>query len=82
MKGLLLVFSPASAFRLTAGEPRLSDYRFNTHKIGHRFCATCGVESFAEGEGPDGPVRAINVRCLDDVDLTALNRVAVDGRSR
>lgn len=80
-KGLWLTFAPAAAFRLTTGEPRLTDYRFNTHKIRHRFCEVCGVQSFAEGEGPQGPTRAINVRCLDDIDLTALTPTPVDGRS-
>jgi hypothetical protein len=35
------------------------------------------------GKGPSGAAAAaINVRCLDDVDLAKLKRVPVDGRSR
>lgn len=76
------MFVPTSAFSLTSGEEALSEYRFNTEKIQHLFCKTCGVESFAHGAMPDGtPTVAVNVRCLDEIDLTALVRIPVDGKS-
>lgn len=81
-KGLLLTFAPVEKFTLTAGEERLTEYRFNTHKIRHLFCDVCGVQSFAAGEKPSGgEMRAVNVRCLDGIDLTALEPAPVDGRS-
>lgn len=81
--GTLLAFVPASQFKLLSGEGKLTDYLFNKQVIHHLFCATCGVRSFATGTGPDGTeMRAVNVRCLDDVDLTALRIKAVDGKSR
>ena len=65
-KGLLLAFIPAGQFDLEKGEGALSDYRFNTHKIDHQFCTTCGIESFARGVGPDGAAMVvINVNCLE-----------------
>jgi hypothetical protein len=81
--GSILAFAPASAFTLLQGEDALSEYRFNTHRISHLFCATCGVQSFGRGVGPDGvEMAAINVRCLDDIDVFALQPHPFDGKSR
>jgi hypothetical protein len=45
-------------------------------------CPDCGIEAFARGKAPDGKeMVAINVRCLDGVDLTALSRTPIDGRN-
>jgi hypothetical protein len=80
--GMILAFAPESAFALEKGEGALSEYRFNTQKIAHLFCATCGVQSFGKAVGPDGtPMTAINARCLDGVDPNTLTPQAVDGRS-
>lgn len=79
MKGTLLSFVPATALTVTAGEDQLTTYRFNTEKIEHSFCKTCGVQCFGRTEGMGA---AINVRTIDDVDLTALTRQPFDGRSR
>lgn len=81
-KGLLLTFVSPENFNLIAGADELTDYRFNTHKISHVFCKTCGVQSFGHGETPGGvKMAAINVRCLDDVDLGGLTLTPVDGKS-
>jgi hypothetical protein len=81
--GSVLAFAPAAAFELQRGEDALTEYRFNTHKIAHLFCKTCGVESFGRGVGPGGAeMAAINVRCLDDVDVFALKAKEFDGKSR
>jgi hypothetical protein len=80
IKGLLLVFTPAEKFKLLSGEDSLIDYRFNTHVINHRFCSDCGVESFADGEKDGAKMVAINARCLDEVDITKLNRIPFEGR--
>jgi hypothetical protein len=82
-KGLLLWFVPREALLIERGETSLTEYRFNRRVIQHLFCATCGCEPFGLGTAPDGKATAaINVRCLDDVDLAAVERVAYDGRSR
>lgn len=79
----LLTFVPESAFTLLAGENDLTDYRFNTKKLAHLFCKECGIESFARGAGPDGkPMVAVNARCLEGVDVDALEVTRFDGRSR
>ncbi len=78
--GLLLTFTPSSAFRLEQGEDNLSEYKFNKHVISHLFCKTCGVQSFARGVGPDGSeMIAINARCLDGVDADTINPKKFNG---
>jgi hypothetical protein len=81
--GTMLRFVPASQFELLSGADVLTDYRFNTKNINHQFCSICGIKAFAGGTAPDGAAtRAINVRCLDDVDPTSIKTHQVDGRSR
>jgi len=81
--GTLLSFVPATQFELLSGEDALRDYLFNKHAIHHLFCTTCGIKSFARGLARDGtPTVAVNVRCLEEVDLDALNVQKSDGRSR
>ncbi len=79
----MLRFVPADKFKLLSGAEVLIDYRFNSKVINHLFCSVCGIKSFASGTSKDGvETRAINVRCLDDVDLQALPTRHVDGKSR
>jgi hypothetical protein len=79
--GSLLAFAPASQFRLLSGKDDLATYEFNRHMIKHRFCTTCGIQPFAEGKRPDGAaMAAINVRCLDDLDIDSLKINKVDGK--
>lgn len=81
-KGLALAFVSPEAFRQTAGEDGLSEHTFNTHKITHLFCKTCGVQAFARGVAPNGqPMVAVNVRTLTDVEPWRWTAQRVDGRS-
>lgn len=81
--GTALTFAPASRFTLQRGEEVLTDYQFGKKRIHHLFCSRCGVRSFSRATGPDGtPMVAVNVRCLDGVDLAALPTKQFDGRSR
>jgi hypothetical protein len=81
-KGLILAFAPASQFRLDSGEALLADYTFNKHVIRHTFCRHCGTQSFSRGKMPDGTeIAAINLRCLDNVDLSAITPKPIDGKS-
>ena len=80
--GSLLVFAPREKFSLLRGQENLTDYVFNTGRIHHFFCRTCGIESFALGTGPDGrEMAAVNVNCLDGVDPRALTFTVHDGRA-
>lgn len=81
-RGHWLTFVGADQFTLLSGETDLADYQFNRNVIHHLFCKTCGIESFARGSMPDGsPMVAINVRCLDGIDLTPIKPMPFDGRS-
>ena len=82
-KGSLLWFVPRKQFTLQTPEQDVSTYRFNKHVIEHKFCARCGIAPYSVGKDPKGnEMAAINVRCLEGVDLAALQRVPFDGRSR
>jgi hypothetical protein len=81
-KGTLLTFAPAEAFKLLSGEDVLTSYRFHKKVIDHNFCSICGVTSFARGKRPtDGaPLIAVNARCLEGVDVGALEIRNFDGK--
>jgi hypothetical protein len=81
--GSLLAFAPATQFKLLCGDADLTTFEFNKHLIQHQFCATCGIQSFAIGTHPKtgAKMAAVNVRCLDGVDVDALKVKKVDGRS-
>ncbi len=81
--GLWLTFVKPDQFKLLAGEDEQTEYMFNKHMIHHLFCPTCGVQSYATGKGKDGEqYYAINVRCLDDLDISDLNPKPFDGKSK
>jgi hypothetical protein len=80
--GSVLAFAGEDDFKLLQGQDVLTEYRFNTHKIVHLFCSECGIEPFGKGEGPGGVrMAAINVRCLDGVDVFALEPTEVNGKA-
>jgi hypothetical protein len=81
-KGYLLWFVPRAQFTLLSGGDALTAYTFNKHRIAHQFCAKCGCAPFAFGKDPSGAeMAAINVRCLEKVELSSLKTIPVDGRS-
>lgn len=81
-RGSLLWFVPRDNLRLLTPEDRMSTYTFNKHVIQHRFCPTCGIHPYGEAADPSGKrMAAINVRCLEGVDLAALRVEHFDGRS-
>jgi hypothetical protein len=81
-KGSLLWFVPRDKLRLLTSEHAASTYTFNKHVIRHRFCPNCGMHPYGEGTDPKGnEIAAINVRCLEDVDLESLQVQKFDGRA-
>jgi hypothetical protein len=79
-RGLVLTFVGESDFKLLHGETH--EYLFNKKVIRHLHCPSCGVESYAIGTRKDGTKSvAINVRCLDGVELDQLTITPFDGRS-
>ncbi|KAF1980487.1 hypothetical protein BU23DRAFT_522586 [Bimuria novae-zelandiae CBS 107.79] len=58
-------------------------YRFGKQRVQHYFCSRCGSSLMAESIEPgfyEG-VKALNVRMFQGVDVRALQRREVDGRS-
>ena len=80
----LLAFFSRSALTLATAEADMATYTFNTHAIRHHFCPTCGIAPFSDGVDPKTgtQVAAVNVRCLEGVDLSALKVVTYDGAAR
>lgn len=82
-KGSLLWFVPRTELHLLSPEDAASTYVFNKHVIKHRFCPTCGIHPYAEGVDPKGnATAAINIRCLESIDLTTIPVQHYDGRSK
>ncbi|MYM24715.1 GFA family protein [Duganella sp. FT135W] len=81
-KGSLLWFVPRANLRLLTPEANLSTYLFNKHVIKHHFCAKCGIHPYGEGVAPNGDaVAAVNLRCIEDIDLNAIPVHHYDGRA-
>lgn len=79
-KGYLHHMVPPDRFRLIQGEADLATYQFGTMRALHQFCRHCGVAAFYRPRANPANYM-INVRCLEDVDVESLERVAFDGRS-
>ena len=69
-RGSLLWFVPRDQMKLLTPEKDVTTYTFNKHVIKHQFCPSCGVQPYGEGVDPNGnKMAAINIRCLEDIEL-------------
>jgi hypothetical protein len=81
-KGTLMWFVPRAQLRLLTPPGDMSTYTFNKHVIKHHFCPTCGMHPYGEGVDPKGnAMAAVNIRCLEDIDLAAVPVQHFDGRA-
>lgn len=81
-KGTLMWFVPREKLQLTTPAENLRSYTFNKHLIQHRFCPTCGIHPYGEGVDPQGnAMAAVNLRCVDGIDLDAIPVQHFDGRA-
>ncbi len=81
-KGSLLWFVPRGKLHLLTSEEGMGSYTFNKHVIKHRFCLTCGIHPYGEGVDAKGnQMAAINIRCLEDLDLATVPVKNFDGRA-
>ena len=81
-KGSLLWFVPRDKFQLATPESNASTYTFNKHVIKHHFCPTCGIHPYADGTDPKGnAMAAINIRCIENIDLKSIPVKEFDGRA-
>jgi len=81
-RGSLLWFVPREELHLLTPEDASQVYLFNKHMIQHRFCTTCGIHPYGEGKSPDGrATAAVNIRCIEGIDLAAIPVTHYDGRA-
>lgn len=88
-RGALTFRVPETALRLLTPRENMTVYRWGSETAEDYFCKTCGILPFRKPSGPTAAERAagvepfkgwaINVRCLDDVDLESLPRVKIAG---
>jgi hypothetical protein len=82
-KGSLLWFVPRDQLQLKTPEDAASTYMFNKHVIKHRFCPTCGIHPYGEGVDPKGnAMAAVNLRCLEGLDLSTVPVHEFNGRDK
>jgi hypothetical protein len=79
-KGFLHLIVTRDQFELISGNDDLTTYRFNTGVAQHMFCKHCGVHPFYVPRSDPDKID-VNVRCLDDIDLTAIEIKEFDGRN-
>jgi hypothetical protein len=81
-RGSILAFVPRANLTLLTPEENLETYTFNKHVIRHRFCKTCGILPFGEGTDAQGNKgAAINLRCVENIDLEKIQVTKYDGRT-
>lgn len=81
-KGSLMWFVPRASLSLLTPPEGMRTYLFNKHVIRHHFCPACGIHPFGEGTAPNGDaMAAVNLRCLEGIDLGAIPVTQFDGRS-
>jgi hypothetical protein len=67
-------------FRILKGQDDLVLYEFGTRTAKHFFCRHCGVSTFSNPRlAPDR--WAVNLRCVDDIDLHTLRITMFDGQN-
>jgi hypothetical protein len=79
-KGILHHRVPPESFRLLSGEGLLATYQFGTLTAKHHFCRRCGIHVFTRPRSAPH-LYTINVRVLDDFDLSQVETVPFDGRN-
>jgi hypothetical protein len=79
-KGFLHLIVLPERFELVSGQDDLTTYTFNTRTAQHTFCKHCGIHPFYVPRSDPDKID-VNVRCLDDIDLTAIAIKQFDGRN-
>ena len=81
-KGALMWFVPREHLKLLSPDENASTYTFNKHVIKHRFCPACGMHPYGEGADPKGnAMAAVNIRCLEGIELDKVAVTHYDGRA-
>ena len=72
-------FTTPDKFSFEGSQDDVGTYKWNKEVISFEFCPTCGCAPFAHGTGPNGPMVEINLRCVEGIDVEALEVVQFDG---
>ena len=72
-------FTTPDKFTFHGADDDVAVYQWNRGNIRFAHCRTCGCAPFAHGKGPQGPMVEINLRCVEAVDLDALEISFFDG---
>ncbi len=78
--GFLHLIVQPEQFELLNGSDALATYQFNTGVAKHTFCLHCGIHAFYVPRSDPDKID-VNVRCLDDVDLGAIQIALFDGQN-
>ena len=87
-RGTLYAYCEPAKFRLTTPSADVATYRWQTRKVAHNFCATCGCGTYSDSpafkpDGSwDGTTRRIgvNARLFDDFAAAQARIVVIDGK--
>ncbi|MDR2336335.1 GFA family protein [Diaphorobacter ruginosibacter] len=82
-RGSLLAFVPRTALHLKTPEEASKVYTFHKHAIRHHFCPECGIHLYGEARHPKTgeAMAAVNIRCVEGLDLHTVPVREFDGRS-
>ncbi len=88
-RGTLYAYYEPAQFRLTIPAADVATYRWNTKKVAHSFCATCGCGTYSDSpafkpDGSwDGKTRRIgvNARLFDEFDAAIAPVEVIDGKN-
>jgi hypothetical protein len=78
-KGFLHLVVARERFEILGGKDALTTYQFNTRVAKHTFCSVCGIHPFYVPRSDPDKID-VNVRCLDGIDLKALDVKEFDGQ--
>ena len=78
--GFLHWYVEPEQFRLLGSDETLETYQFGTRTAKNHFCRVCGVAPFRRARSDPDKVD-VNLRCLEDVDIDALEFHRFDGRN-
>lgn len=79
-KGFLHLIVPPEQFELLQGDEDLTTYQFNTRTAKHTFCRHCGIHVFNVPRSNPDKI-SVNVRCLDGIELAAIQPQKFDGQN-
>ena len=88
-RGTLYAYFEPAQFRLTTPSADVATYRWQTRKVAHNFCATCGCGTYSDSpafkpDGSwDGTTRRIgvNAQLFDDFNAAEAPVMVIDGKN-